>query len=568
MLAAMPPIPSTSIGAMHRLLRAASSSQTSRSLRCQAGGGSGILSSRCTGIRTHHFQRGVPPCAAITPARHINGCNGIISYRCTGIRAHHFQRSAPLCAAAAPGPHERKVWPEEFLGPGFISVKGDDADEQKNNTYAVAVITPDDAKLRAKDLTIQELFKEMPGTHPRDLFSLSLTSLGDAHNKRRALASHYSVRNNIHPWFILPRESEIVLAFGCVRAIINRESAYIFDAHKPTIKQQAMRMSKQLTQKDSFEFRDGEILLHGGGSKSTFEIDMLEQIVRFVCTMYSRRIRVYEPIVNSLMDRVTAEAFSPTGLHKLVPVKDSLQHFEMNVKGALHCITELLSNDEDMAHLMLTERALAKAEGRELRIDVHEQVELLFEEYARQLKSTLLEIDYMLQRVQSKQDMVALSLDAYRNRMIRMNLYLTIGGISLAFGTAVAGFFGMNLVSGLEEAEGVFELVVLGSTFFGGAFLSGCYFYLNGTRTQQRTINNLEQIEVMNRALGDMSALDYSFELMLNADEPLTIDTFREKIYASEPEGYRESEVEFLFDLLDYTDDGRIDKDDFQHVGS
>ena len=51
----------------------------------------------------------------------------------------------------------------------------------------------------------------MPGTHPRDLFSLSLTSLGDAHNKRRALASHYSVRNNIHPWFILPRESEIVV---------------------------------------------------------------------------------------------------------------------------------------------------------------------------------------------------------------------------------------------------------------------------------------------------------------------------------------------------------------------
>ena len=26
------------------------------------------------------------------------------------------------------------------------------------------------------------------------------------------------------------------MAFGCVRAIINRKSAYIFDAHKPTIK--------------------------------------------------------------------------------------------------------------------------------------------------------------------------------------------------------------------------------------------------------------------------------------------------------------------------------------------
>ena len=124
------------------------------------------------------------------------------------------------------------------------------------------------------------------------------------------------------------------MAFGCVRAIINTESALIFDAHKPTIKQQSLRISKQLMRKDSFAFRDGEIIFHGGkegsssSSKSTqFEIDMVESIVREVCTMYSRRIRLYEPIVNSLMDRVTNEAFSPSGLHKLVPVKDSLQHF-------------------------------------------------------------------------------------------------------------------------------------------------------------------------------------------------------------------------------------------------
>ena len=120
------------------------------------------------------------------------------------------------------------------------------------------------------------------------------------------------------------------MAFGCVRAVINKESALIFDAHKPTIRQQSLRISKQLMRKDSFAFRDGEIIFHGGkgSSKSTqFEIDMVEQIVREVCTMYSRRIRLYEPIVNSLMDRVTNEAFSPSGLHKLVPVKDSLQHF-------------------------------------------------------------------------------------------------------------------------------------------------------------------------------------------------------------------------------------------------
>jgi len=179
----------------------------------------------------------------------------------------------------------------------------------------------------------------------------------------------------------------------------------------------------------------------------------------------------------------------------------------MNVKGALHCITDLLSNDEDMLDLLLTEKARAKAENRVLPLETHENVEMLLEEYARQLNSTLLEIDYMLQRVQSKQDMVALSLDAYRNRVIRMNLYLTMGGISFAFGTTVAGFFGMNVIHGYEEVEGVFQWVVLGSCLFGGGFLAACYSYLNGSRMRRRTIDHVNEIEKMNRALGDMSAV-------------------------------------------------------------
>lgn len=75
---------------------------------------------------------------------------------------------------------------------------------------------------------------------------------------------------------------------------------------------------------------DGKIVFHEKNSKSkkaNFEINMVEEIIREVCTMYSRRIRLYEPIVNSLMDRVSNDYFSPTGIHKLVPVKDSLQRF-------------------------------------------------------------------------------------------------------------------------------------------------------------------------------------------------------------------------------------------------
>lgn len=71
----------------------------------------------------------------------------------------------------------------------------------------------------------------------------------------------------------------------------------------------------------------------------------------------------------------------------------------------------------------------------------------------------------------------------------------------------IYGILGMNVVNGYEEAEGIFELVVLGSCLFGGGFLGGCYSYLNGSRSHQRTLDSLSEIEVMNRALGDMSAV-------------------------------------------------------------
>ena len=209
-----------------------------------------------------------------------------------------------------------------------LNVKAEDMD-----TYAVAILNSDDnesAKLSLKNMRIEQILKQAPGTHARDCLSLSLTSLGDAASrKRRAILNHYSVNNKIHPWFVLPRGSEIVMSFGCVRAIINRQTAYIFEAHKPTIRQQALRIAENVQKTDSFTLNDGQIILHARSKKDlpNFELRCVEEVIREVCTMYDRRIRLYEPIVNSLMDRMNSEAFSPSGLHKLVPVKDSLQRF-------------------------------------------------------------------------------------------------------------------------------------------------------------------------------------------------------------------------------------------------
>jgi hypothetical protein len=62
----------------------------------------------------------------------------------------------------------------------------------------------------------------------------------------------------------------------------------------------------------------------------------------------------------------------------------------------------VLENDEDMLGLLLTEKAEAAKRGQVLSMSKHENVELLIEEYARQCGSILLEVDYLLKRVEDK----------------------------------------------------------------------------------------------------------------------------------------------------------------------
>jgi hypothetical protein len=208
--------------------------------------------------------------------------------------------------------HQRRYFSDNVnnsgLGTGDVnsnfSVMSSSATSNYNDIYAVALISPNsEDEVKLNNLKLEEILEEAPGTYPRDFFSLSLTSIGDAaFRKQRSLTSHYSANVKIHPWFILPRGSEIVVSFGCLRAVVTREKALLFDAHRPTIRQHAMRIHKNLHRgKEGFTLRDGQILYSQGNKKNEnhFELNMVEEIIREVCTMYLRRVRLYEPIVSN-----------------------------------------------------------------------------------------------------------------------------------------------------------------------------------------------------------------------------------------------------------------------------
>ena len=89
----------------------------------------------------------------------------------------------------------------------------------------------------------------------------------------------------------------------------------------------------------------------------------------------------------------------------------------------------LLSSDDDMLAMLLTDQYDAKIKNTQVPFEKHAEVELLLENYQRQLSYSLQELSLLLRRVQTKQELSAITLDVYRNRMIQMNVNLAIAGV-------------------------------------------------------------------------------------------------------------------------------------------
>lgn len=429
----------------------------------------------------------------------------------------------------------------------------DNADTKVARTTTTSIAGPDTSpsfkvmKLYYKggiietvNLPTSELLRSA-SIYARDLFTLNLTSRRESRKLNR-------VRRTVSE--IMPREGLILLAFGNIRAVAMLDCIFLFDAHATCVQEFAHELA--------------DLYSAGGCDDEPNELVFLEHVLKDTVESYNRRLRLYEPIVDSFLDRVANEVYSDTGVHQLVPLKDSLQSFEIQVRQALECLTELLNKDDEMLALLLTEQAQAKQAGHAVAFARHEHVELLLGVYARQIGNILMEIQFYLGRVQSKQEFVSLALAGYRNRMIRMNLHIGIAALSLAFGSTVASFFGMNVLSGLEESPGAFLTIVGLSTGAGGLLAVSAINFLSGRRIQERAASRLDEIETLTNALSDMSALEYTVKTVIEDGKILDKDQFRAVLRkARQTKKISPKEVELLFDVFDRVKDGHLTPEDF-----
>ncbi|GJQ15684.1 hypothetical protein GpartN1_g7475.t1 [Galdieria partita] len=243
----------------------------------------------------------------------------------------------------------------------------------------------------------------------------------------------------------LARKNAVIVHFEHIRAVIQATSLLLFDPPNPSVQNFIPSLRSRIRDRSHplpFEFRS------------------LEAILIDVCTSLGRQLRTLVPAVENVLDTLSS---NDTGadtvrlcLDRLLPLQNSLNEFEVKIREAHTALNDVLRSDEDMSEMYLTTKLET---GHRRRVDQHEEVEMMFETYLKQIDSMRNEVASTIQTVRVTENITQIRLDAMRNRILRLEVYLNLGMLSLSTGAFCSGLFGMNLTSHMEDHPYAFYLV-------------------------------------------------------------------------------------------------------------
>jgi len=449
----------------------------------------------------------------------------------------------------------------------YNSSSGASQDERKKRTYKVMRIEGNRA-VTEEDMELQDIVTFGANEfYARDFLSFSIAP----HPNGIRPGSSPILATKLQPK-ISPRGDHILVTFGHIKALIGQKDGLLFDAHSPNIQVFGKELFERIGVKMKYEYASGT----GTFADDDFELIFLEEILREANDVWRRRLQLYEPMVDSLLDDTVASSQQfEAEVRRIAPLKDSLRSFELHVSQNLNALKELMNDDELMLGLLLTERAAAKKRMEILDPSLHSAIENVLDNYIRQTNHLCQEINYLLMRVQSKVEFVELSIDTFRNNLITVNVYLSIGAVSLATSTAIAGFFGMNTIHGYEDSVTAFPAIVLGSAIMGGAIAYGCSRFLSRSHSRELALQQYGEMETMNKVLQDvdMGTMDLFLKVVATHEHKnasvMNRIAFRKKLAALSLEQGHEltsDEIDFLFNSMDKNDDGLLQSYEMSHL--
>eukprot|EP00656_Telonema_subtile_P019669 TRINITY_DN20898_c0_g1_i1.p1 TRINITY_DN20898_c0_g1~~TRINITY_DN20898_c0_g1_i1.p1 ORF type:complete len:570 (+),score=121.81 TRINITY_DN20898_c0_g1_i1:233-1942(+) len=338
-----------------------------------------------------------------------------------------------------------------------------------------------------ENLTLRDLHNQA-NLVARDLLTLtadpnSRVDEGNDHDKTRPV--------------VVPKNSAVLLSLSHIKVAITHNRMVLFDVHRPVVQYFGLGFSEYLKNLVVSEVKhlatadrhpdteqlasahdiDGDGTLDdlelarfmttplfdradGEAHSVPFECKALDGILSAVGTKYAHRLSVLVPTVSTVLDKLEESSIqshvklSPSVLQEVLTLKNALDVLESSIDSMSLVIKGLLENDDDMIELLLSEKQARG--GTTPPVDEHDEVELLLETHLREFSTLGREAMVLRRRIMATQEIVNINMDNYRNRIIRVNVGISILSLGCASSVIGASFAGMNLISGLEEHPSMF----------------------------------------------------------------------------------------------------------------
>lgn len=252
------------------------------------------------------------------------------------------------------------------------------------------------------------------------------------------------------------RNTALVISMEGLRAIVFRNKLLLFDAENPKTLAAAAIAQQIIVQRPE-----------GGAPPLPFEFRALEAILIHVLFVLEGEFTSLKPAIHKILGDLP-EKLSTKTLEALRLHKQRLNQFHSRATIVQDIIEKVLDEDEDMANMYLTEKHTHPKRARN--VMEHDEVEMLLEAYLQGIDELVNNSSLLSGSIEDTEDLVMIHLDSLRNRLLSVELAMSVVSMTFGFGSMIGGVFGMNLPIPLFD-EGASSFWFLGVVLFILAFV-------------------------------------------------------------------------------------------------
>ncbi|CAI0452687.1 unnamed protein product [Linum tenue] len=263
---------------------------------------------------------------------------------------------------------------------------------------------------------------------------------------------------------LLVREHAILLNLGSLRAIAMQECVLIFDYNTRGGKAFLDTLLPRLNPRGM-----------NGGPCMPFELEVVEAALLSRVQRLEQRLMQVEPRVQALLE-VLPNRLTANILEELRISKQNLVELGSRAGALRQMLLDLLEDTHEIRRMCIMGRNCTLKKGnddmecpvpleKQIAEEEEEEIEMLLENYLQRCESCHGQAERLLDSAKEMEDSIAVHLSSRRLEVSRVELLLQVGTFCVGVGALVAGIFGMNLKSYLEENVAAFWLTTGGIVF-------------------------------------------------------------------------------------------------------